>query len=108
MELKNKNPAAGDGGALQEFSLALKIPKITATSRTAQDRRPRRRMATPAERQQAREVAAFVHAGGLAERPLLVVLALIARCFPDIGLDTALTGYVFRELLAPELDGRRT
>jgi hypothetical protein len=36
MQRKNANPAAGDDGAQQESSLALKVPKITATPRTAQ------------------------------------------------------------------------
>jgi len=48
MQRKNTSLGAGDAEALQESSLALKIPKITATSRSAQERRARpRRMATP-------------------------------------------------------------
>jgi hypothetical protein len=62
-------------------------------------RRRRRRMATPSERRQAREVAAFVEARDLSNQPLLVALALVAGRFPDITLDTALAGYVFRSLL---------
>jgi hypothetical protein len=71
---------------------------------TTQDRP--RRVATPAERQQAREVARFVHARAAAGQPLVMTLALVAREFPNIRLETALTGWVFRRLLAPELDER--
>ena len=64
------------------------------------DRRPRR-MATPAERQQAREVATFVESTGLADRPVLITLTLICKYFPDITLETALVGWVGRRLLLP-------
>jgi len=58
-----------------------------------------RRPASAAERQQAREVARFVHACATSGQPLLVTLVLIAKHCPGITLDTALTGYVFRSLL---------
>jgi len=106
MEHKNANPAAGDGGVLEKSSLELKVPEITAKSRTAQDcRRRPRRMATPAERRQAREVAAYVQARGLDEEPLLIALALVAGRFPDIALDTALAGFVFRSVLVGTQEG---
>jgi hypothetical protein len=59
-----------------------------------------RRPATAAERRQAREVARFVYARHLADQPLPVTLAIISGAFPEISLDSALTGYVFRSLLA--------
>jgi hypothetical protein len=65
-----------------------------------------RRRATPAERQQARAVARFVHARAAAGQPLVITLALVARQFPNITLETALLGWVFRKLLAPEHRGR--
>jgi hypothetical protein len=62
-------------------------------------RHRRRRMATAEERQQAREVAYFVHARVAAGQSWLVTLALVSARFPNISLDTALCGYVFRDLL---------
>jgi hypothetical protein len=61
-------------------------------------RRPRRR-ASAAERQQARDVAHFVHARVAAGQSWLVTLALVSARFPNISLDTALCGYVFRDVL---------
>jgi hypothetical protein len=37
MEHTNANPAGGDGGAAKESSSALKVPQITAATRTTQD-----------------------------------------------------------------------
>jgi hypothetical protein len=67
-----------------------------------------RRPTSAAERQQAREVARFVHACAAGGQPLLVTLALIAKHFPGITLDTTLAGYVFRSLLAPAPTGATT
>jgi hypothetical protein len=58
-----------------------------------------RRRATATERRQAREVARFVYDRDLVGQPLLITLAIVSGRFPDISLDTALVGYVFRSLL---------
>jgi hypothetical protein len=57
--------------------------------------------ATPAERAMAQAVATFIRAHVQPGERLhpLVALAHISRAFPGIGLDTALVGFVFRELL---------
>jgi hypothetical protein len=65
-------------------------------------RRHPRRMASPAERQQAREVAAFVAPRITDGESWLVILACVSRQSPDISLRTALTGYVFHDLLDVE------
>jgi hypothetical protein len=61
-------------------------------------RRPRR-PATAAERQQARDVAAYVDARGLADEPMLFAMLLVSSEFPDVSLTTAITGYFFCDLL---------
>jgi hypothetical protein len=59
------------------------------------------RRASAAERAQAREVARFVAA---IDEPgdTLCALVLISKFFPDIKLETALAGWVFRTLLASQ------
>jgi hypothetical protein len=99
---KSQSPAAN--GARQGISADLNAETSTENPATTQAQTRRRRRATPAERLQARQVARFVHASNLAGQPLLIVLPLVSRQFPDISLDTALVGYVFRKLLAPELE----
>jgi hypothetical protein len=59
----------------------------------------RRRMATPAERMQARAVAHFVRARLAEGASWLETLALVSGEFPGITLDNALCGYVFRDAL---------
>jgi hypothetical protein len=77
MQRKNTSLGAGDAEALQESSLALKIPKITATSRSAQERRARpRRMATPDK--VARRTSAATRAEPAARPSPLAVFT--ARC----------------------------
>jgi hypothetical protein len=78
--------------------MTIPAPDHAQDGRILHRRRPRR-MATPAERQQAREVAHFVHARVAEGQPWLVTLALVSGQFPGISLDTALCGYVFRDLL---------
>jgi hypothetical protein len=64
------------------------------------DKKPRRRLAPPKERAQARAVA---HLVDLIDDPnVLVRLAVIAAHFPGIKLETALCGYVFRKLLVKQ------
>jgi hypothetical protein len=60
----------------------------------------RTRRASPKDRAQARAVAYFTHALARHDPNLntKATLALVSRAFPDIRLDTALAGLVFREL----------
>jgi hypothetical protein len=61
------------------------------------NRRRRRPLAPPEEREKARAVARLV---ALIDDPNpLVVLSIVGAHFPDIKLSTALAGVVFRELL---------
>ena len=78
-------------------------PEDFKTSDGRPIRRRPRRPATAAERRQSHEVARFVDARNLAGQPLLLTLLLISRAFPEISLNTALCGVVFRELwLSPQ------
>jgi hypothetical protein len=103
MAFKRATAGARDSGDRQGLGRidrpVLALSEIAARTQTKTFRHRPRRAATAAERQQARDVAHFVYARVAEGQSWLVTLALVSARFPDISLDTALCGYVFRDLL---------
>src|SRR5262245_39292997 len=93
----------GQVGLLAAMSRTSSSDPGRAMSLASYDRRPRGRRppASPAERQLVRDIARFITDRRFDEQSWLVAMALVSREFPDVKLDSALMGYVFRSVLAP-------